>query len=152
MMPQAGRSSGWRERGLAAAMASVALGAGLGVRLGSVPAVVAKYAGVGLWCALVYWLIVFSWPRIAASRACIAAVGIGWAVELLQLTPGPAWLAARIPLSRWVLGTTFSVPDLAAYAAGAAVAAGVHCALRRGGWLGSEMKSAGTEPDESGES
>lgn len=47
-----------------------------------------------------------------------------WAVEFTQLTPLPADLAARFPVSAVVFGTTFNFPDLFWYVVGALAAAG----------------------------
>lgn len=118
------------ERILAAAMALVILIAGITARSGTLPAFWAKYTGVALWCALVYWLVVFVRPRMPVLKACIAAAAIGWAVEFFQLTPGPRGLASLFPPSRWVLGTTFRAPDLPAYLVGAVCAAALHAAGR----------------------
>ncbi len=112
-------------------MAAATLVAGLLVRSGVLPKWWAKYLGVALWCTLVYWLVVLVRPTTRVRTACVIAVVIGWAVELAQLTPGPAWLARAAPISRWVFGTTFNAPDLVAYVVGAGGAALVHVALER---------------------
>ena len=114
-----------------AAVAFGTLGLGVGIRLGPMPPVWAKYGGVGLWCALVYWLVLFISPRLAAWMAFLAALGIGCGVELLQLSDIPRTLARSIPLSKWILGTTFSAPDFPAYAVGAGLAALLHVGLAR---------------------
>lgn len=124
-------ASRWKERAPAALLAGSTLAAGVGVRSGLVPPLLAKYAGVALWCALVYWLVLFLGPRLSPLRACAISIAIGWAVEFAQLTPGPKWLASVLPLSRWVFGTTFNAPDLAAYILGAVAAAGMHRLLCR---------------------
>lgn len=121
-------------------MATVTLAAGLAARSGVLPPALAKPVGVALWCVLVYWLVVFARPQITALRACLIAIALGWGVELLQLTPGPARLAAAFPPSRWVLGRAFHGGDLAAYVAGAAFAAALHSVWRR--WNGAKGESS----------
>ena len=119
------------DRVLAAVFAEITLVVGVVARSGTLPPAVAKPVGVALWCALVYWLVVFARPRLSPLRVCLVAIAAGWAVELLQLTPGPARLAAAFPPSRWVLGRAFHASDLAAYVVGAVLAAAVHAAWRR---------------------
>lgn len=95
--------------------------AGLGLRRFAA-GVVAKLGGVALWSTLVYWLIVMARPRASRDRIARWAVGISWAVELLQLTPWPAALEARWPPVHLVLGSTFSATDLVAYPVGVLLA------------------------------
>jgi len=128
--PKAAGPAGRAERPLAIIMAMLTLVAGVAARSGTLSPAAAKPVGVALWCTLVYWLVVFAGPRLALHRACLVAIALGWAVELLQLTPGPARLAALFPPSRWVLGRVFHAPDLAAYVVGAVAAAGLHATAR----------------------
>ncbi|GAA4224625.1 hypothetical protein FHR32_006899 [Streptosporangium album] len=90
-----------------------------------------KYAGDALYTVLVYALIVLVWPRVPPARAALGALVFSWAVEFAQLTPLPAALSQAGVLARLVLGSTFGVADLAAYAAGAALAWTAHTLLRR---------------------
>lgn len=108
------------------------LAAGVAARSGTLPPSLAKPVGVCLWCALVYWWVVFARPRLAVWRVLLVATAVGWAVEFLQLTPVPAKLAELFPPSRWVLGRAFHAADLAAYVVGAGAAAGLHTAWRHG--------------------
>lgn len=128
---------------MAACLALVTLIAGVTARSGTLAPILAKPAGVALWCALVYWLVVMRWTRASLLAATLTAIGIGWAVELLQLTPVPAALAAELPLSRWVLGSTFHAMDLGAYVAGAMLAMCAHWALRRAGIWRTDASSLG---------
>jgi hypothetical protein len=112
-----------------AAVATGIVGAGLGVRA-FFDGAFAKYAGVGLYAALVHVLVVTVRPSLRPAVASAAAAGICAGVELFQLTPIPARLAAEHPAFALVLGTTFHWPDLMAYIAGATVAAGVHGLVR----------------------
>jgi hypothetical protein len=91
----------------------------------------AKYAGVALYAALIYAIVVFVAPRAAPVRVGAFALGICWAVELAQLTPVPAALSARSTLARLVLGATFSPADLVAYAVGIVLILSLHRWTRR---------------------
>jgi hypothetical protein len=113
---------------LAAAVAVLA--GGLAVRAFAGGAF-AKYAGVALYAALVYTLVVLVWPRIRPLVAASIALAFCWAVEFAQLSPVPATLSERSTLARLVLGSTFNAPDLFWYAVGVALAAGVHTGVRR---------------------
>ena len=79
----------------------------------------AKLAGDALYTALVYALAVAVAPRLRPRRAALIALGWSFAVELFQLTPIPANLAAKHVLWRLILGTTFGFVDLAGYLIGA---------------------------------
>lgn len=117
-----------QRRGTAAAGAVLTLLAGLGARafLSGAPA---KILGVALWATLVYCLVAFVAPSWRPRRVAILALAISWAVELAQLTPGPAALSARHALLRMIFGTTFSAWDLPMYAGGVALGALVHGVL-----------------------
>jgi hypothetical protein len=115
---------------VAAVAAVVILVAGLTVRAVTTGAF-AKYAGVALYAALVYVLVVLVAHRLAPLGAAVTATAFCWLVEFAQLTPYPADLSARSGLARLVLGSTFNAPDLAWYVAGVAGAAGVDIALSR---------------------
>lgn len=79
-------------------------------------------AGGVLYAVMVYLLMAFIAPRWRPALVAVAALGFCWAVELLQLTPLPHDLGSVFPPARLVLGTTFVVGDLIAYAAGAVAA------------------------------
>jgi len=106
-----------------AAVAVVVVVAGLLV--GSNP------VGDALYAVLVYVLVVFVAPSMAAARAAALAFGVCAAIELLQLTGFPAAVVDVVPVARYVLGTTFHAPDLLAYAVGVAVAAVTDVLVRR---------------------
>jgi hypothetical protein len=78
----------------------------------------AKYLGVALWASAVSALVAFARPQLASQQVALLALGISWAVELAQLTPGPAWLSSQHLVLRLIFGTTFSVWDLPAYVLG----------------------------------
>ncbi|MFF0533711.1 ribosomal maturation YjgA family protein [Streptomyces coelicoflavus] len=105
---------------LAAAVAAVVIvGAGLALRAVAVGEV-AKYGGDALYTLLLFALVLVAAPRTAPGRAAVLALAVSWAVEFLQLTDGPAYLAGQSTVARLVLGSTFNAPDLFWYAVGAA--------------------------------
>jgi hypothetical protein len=120
--------SSLRRSALAAAVA--VLLAGLAVRW-LAGGVVAKYGGVALYAVLVYALVVVVAPGVMPWRAGVLALAFCWAVELSQLTPGPAALSRRSLPARLVLGSTFNLPDLAWYTVGIGMAFGLHRIARR---------------------
>jgi len=107
-----------RAKALLAAL--IVLLAGLGVRAFT-GGVFAKYAGVALYAALVYTLVLLVVPRIRPLAGAAIALAFCWAVEFFQLTPIPADLSSRSVLARLVLGSTFNAPDLFWYAVGVGV-------------------------------
>jgi hypothetical protein len=119
-----------KTRAVAVAAAILILVAGLTVRAVTTGGF-AKYAGVALYAALVYALVVLVAPRLRPLWTAVAAVTFCWIVEFAQLTPVPADLSARSGLARLVLGSTFNPPDLFWYLAGVAAVAGVDAVVRR---------------------
>lgn len=105
----------------AAAAAVLTVAAGLALRRLAGGAL-AKYGGVALWATLVYALLVVLRPRARPGVVAAVTLAISFAVELFQLTPYPAALAARHPFFHLVLGETFHAPDLLAYPFGVALA------------------------------
>ncbi|WP_326823753.1 ribosomal maturation YjgA family protein [Streptosporangium sp. NBC_01756] len=118
-----------RSRLPALVTAAVTIAAGLTVRAVT-GGWFGKYAGDALYTVLVYALIVLVWPRVSPGRAALGALAFSWVVEFAQLTPVPAALSETGVLARLVLGSTFGIADLAAYAAGAALAWSAHALLR----------------------
>jgi hypothetical protein len=117
-------------RAVAAVAAVVTVGAGLAVRAGADGAF-AKYAGSALYTVLLCALVAFCAPRARPVVVASTALGLSWAVELLQLTGVPAEWSARSAAARLVLGSTFNAPDLLWYAVGAAAAWAVHAGTAR---------------------
>jgi hypothetical protein len=115
---------------LALAAVAVILVAGLTVR-SQAGGAFAKYAGVALYGALVYAVVVCLAPRATPVVTGGVALAWCWAVEFAQLSPVPAALSERSTLARLVLGSTFNVPDLAWYAIGTAPVLGLHWMLHR---------------------
>lgn len=88
------------------------------------PPVFEKYGGDALWAVVVFLGLGFLFPRAATFTLALSALTISWAVEFSQLYRVP-WLdALRATLpGKLILGTTFNLPDLPAYAFGVAAAA-----------------------------
>lgn len=85
----------------------------------------ADKAGDALYAAFVLLLLWLVRPRTRPAVLVVVAGTWCLAVELLQLTSVPANAAARVPLTRLVLGSGFDPLDLVAYAVGLALAATV---------------------------
>jgi len=116
-------------RPVAIAMAFLVLFVGLALRRWAGGAF-AKYAGVALYGALIYTLVIAIAPRLSPWRAAAIVLGFCWAIEFGQLSSIPASLAKRSMLARLVLGTTFNLPDLFGYVAGIAPVAAADGGLR----------------------
>jgi hypothetical protein len=133
-------------RWLAAAVAAAIVVAGLLVRA-QTSGFFAKYAGVALYAALIYAIVVFLAPRAAPVVAGAIALGVCWAIEFAQLTPLPAALSSRSVLARLILGATFSPADLIGYAVGIAVMLGLHGVANRIRRQARRRPSARARPD-----
>jgi hypothetical protein len=115
---------------LSAAIAAVVIGvAGVAVRAQTTGAF-AKDAGIALYAAFVYAIVVVLVPRAAPVIVGAVALALCWGIEFAQLTPVPAALSSHGRLARMIFGTTFHLADLLWYAVGVAVVMGLH-ALRR---------------------
>lgn len=106
------------------------IAAGLGARH-ALAGLWAKYLGVLLWSTCLYACLRGLAPRARVLRTGALTLALSWAVELAQLTPGPAYLSARHPLLRLIFGTTFNAGDLPAYAAGTLLGCAVTVVARR---------------------
>jgi hypothetical protein len=87
------------------------------------PPDVAKYLGSTLWGAMVFCVAGMCWPHRAAGWIAAAAFLIAAATEFSQLLHAE-WLDAfrRTTIGVLLIGRYFSWADIAAYAAGIAVA------------------------------
>ncbi len=123
-----------RSRTVYLLLAGATIVAGLASRRfgGVLPGFVAAYAGDVLWAAMVYLLIAAAWPGASVRRVTTAAAIVSLAVELGQLYHAP-WIDAvrHTRMGGLVLGRGFLWSDLACYAAGIALAAGLDHALTR---------------------
>lgn len=112
------------------AAALVVVGVGLAAR--GLPGVVGDLAGGVLYAALATLLVALAAPAARPAVVGGTALALCVAVELAQLTGLPARAVDAAPPLRYVLGTTFHAPDLAAYAVGAcAASAGLLAARAR---------------------
>jgi hypothetical protein len=123
------RRASLRARAPAAAGAALAIVAGLAARYG-LSGAWSKYLGVALWATVVYALVVLARPRVRLARAAAIAAAIGVGVELLQITPVPAWLSAQHIVLRLVFGIGYSPRDLPFDPLGAAIGAAAHALAR----------------------
>lgn len=89
------------------------------------------FAGDALYAVLMVVLVAVVAPRAPSALAGALALAVCVGVELLQLTSVPARLSATIPGVELVLGSTFQVTDLLAYAIGSLVAASTDLLVRR---------------------
>ena len=115
---------------LAATAAGVVV-VGLGAR--QLPGAVGDLAGGVLYAVLATLLVAIVAPRARPTTLGAVAFAVCAAVELAQLTGVPAAAVDAVPAARYVLGTTFHAPDLAAYAVGTAVTAVGLAAVRASG-------------------
>lgn len=100
------------------------IGVGLFLRSRFCPAppIIEKYGGDALWAMVVFLGLGFVFPRAATFTLALSALTISWAVEFSQIYHSP-WLdalRATFP-GKLILGSTFNLPDLPAYAFGIAV-------------------------------
>ena len=83
-----------------------------------------KYLGDALYACMIYVLVSLFWKAGRGKRAA-AAMAIVTAIELFQLTGIPADMYAHgnsaVRLAARLIGTEFSIRDIAAYAAGVAL-------------------------------
>ena len=118
------RDRGGRPWAATAVAGALVVTAGLATaRYGSGAA--ADALGDALYAALVLLLIALAVPRWSPAAQAGVAVGLCWAVELVQLTGAPAAAADAWPPLRYLLGTTFVATDLLWYAVGVLAASSV---------------------------
>jgi hypothetical protein len=115
-----------RSRPLYAVAVVLVIGNGLLWRSGLLPLpnFIVKYGGDSLWALVVFLCFGFIHPSGPTLRIAIIAVCFAWSVEFLQLYQAH-WIdeIRSTRLGRLVLGTTFNIPDLLAYAIGIALGA-----------------------------
>ena len=113
-----------RNRAWYALAMALVIGAGLLLRSGwlPLPDYLVKYGGDALWALVVFLGLGLLFPRHSTSSIAWGAFALSWAVEFLQLYHAPWIDAIRATLpGRLLLGSTFHVPDLAAYVIGVEV-------------------------------
>jgi hypothetical protein len=92
---------------------------------------IAAYAGLALYSALVYAIVVMLMPRVRPRVASMVTLALCCVVELARLSPQTAELSARSAPARIVLGGVFNAADLAWYAVGVAAVVAVHALAYR---------------------
>ncbi|MFQ4149164.1 DUF2809 domain-containing protein [Arthrobacter sp. LAPM80] len=107
-----------RRRMLLAAVGAGTVMLGLAVHF-LVSGDLASLAADALYTVLLYLLLAIIAPRTGRHWLALSAFALSALIELAQLTGIPGQLAVSFPPSSLVLGTTFSAPDLVAYAVGA---------------------------------
>lgn len=108
--------------------------AGLGVRshLAHLPAWFSKPAGDLLYATAMVWLLRLLFFRRPLPLTWLAAVLVCVAIEFLKFYRAPWLLAVRgTLLGRLILGVGFHVENLACYAFGVLLAAGLEILLRK---------------------
>jgi hypothetical protein len=109
---------------LALAAATIAVGLAVHLRGGALHPVARDVLGDALWAMMIAWCVGMLAPRTPLALRSGAAYVVCVAVELSQLYHSPALDAARgTVMGRLTLGSGFDPRDLAAYAAGVALAA-----------------------------
>ena len=113
---------------VAASAATVAMGLAMSFRGAGGLADPTAHA---LYAALIYLLVALVRPRSRPWKTAAVATGFCVVVELFQLTGIPMSLMEITPLSRLVLGTTFSAGDLLVSAFAIAAVAAIDAAVHR---------------------
>lgn len=92
---------------------------------------IAAYAGLALYAALVYAIVVLLVPRVRPRVAAAVTLALCCVVELARLSPETAELSARSAPARIVLGGVFNAADIAWYVVGVAAVAAAHALAYR---------------------
>lgn len=109
-----------------AALVTIPLGLGSRRYAEALPRFVADYAGDALYATLVFFLLLFVWPRARGVWLGVVAFGVSALVEGSQaLHVGLLDDVRATRAGRLVLGTTFVWSDFPCYAAGALLAVAV---------------------------
>jgi len=115
-----------RSRPLYALLVLAVIAAGLASRKfpALLPAQLGKYPGDALWALMVLLLVGLARPGWSVGRVAAVALATSFAVEFSQLYQAD-WINAirHTTLGHLVLGSTFHMPDLLAYAVGVAFGA-----------------------------
>jgi hypothetical protein len=115
-----------RNRWLYLSLTVLVIGLGLfsRSRMLALPATAAKVSGDALWALMVFFAIIFLWPRLKTRMVIIAALLFSFAIEFSQLYHAP-WIdhLRSFRFGELILGTTFNWPDFGSYTIGVAVGA-----------------------------
>jgi hypothetical protein len=111
------RSPVSRRRRMLAAVAALIMITGLVTHF-TIDGVAGDFLSDALYAVMLFVALSFVFVRTSGWRIGVARYLVCVGIELFQLTGVPAALAEAVPLSRLVLGTTFTVVDLVAYFVG----------------------------------
>lgn len=102
------------ERLVASIALAITIGCGLWVRSGRFvgDATWAQRLGTSLWAVALVLVLRAAFPCWSVARAGIVALGLAFAVELLQLTGMPRAASGWFPPTRLLLGSDFDTRDL----------------------------------------
>jgi hypothetical protein len=89
------------------------------------------FVGDAAYTAFLFVLAALVRPHAPTRGLGAFALLVSGVVEILQLTSVPDAAQRVVPLSRWILGSTFVPTDFIGYAVGALGAAGVDVLIRR---------------------
>ncbi len=100
----------------------------------SLPQIIRKRTGDGLWATAVFVLLCLIRPRWSTLKLAIVALAISFAVEFSQRYHAP-WIDSirRYQLGSIILGATFFWLDLVAYIVGVSLGVLVDLLLESGG-------------------
>jgi hypothetical protein len=106
------------------------------------PPFVAAYAGDTLYATMVFVALGILTPRASTARLAATALAISCAIEISQLHHAP-WIDAirRTLPGALVLGYGFLWSDVACYAAGVALGAGVELVVRSPGHFATRVNT-----------
>jgi hypothetical protein len=110
-------STPWRHR-IALAIASIAVIV-IGLAVHTLEGEAWAFIADALYTVLVYLILRLVFVRAPLWMLAVAAFGFSAVVEVLQLSGLPEQWGEAFPLVRLLLGASFSVVDLVAYALGA---------------------------------
>ena len=112
---------------------TIILGLGIRARGELFPRLVRDFAPDALWAMMVFFLVLFLWPRLTSRRAALFAALFSFAIEASQLLQFSFLREVRATTpGALVLGHGFLWSDIACYAVGIAVGYVVHRALSLG--------------------
>ncbi len=111
---------------------TIALGLASRTLRGSLPFLIAEYAGDTLWATAVFVMLRLVRPAASSLALAVVTLAIAFLVELSQLAH-PAWLdeLRQQPGVGLVLGYDFVATDLACYTAGVVLAWAIDAARSR---------------------
>jgi hypothetical protein len=107
------------------------------------PEFVARYAGDTLWATMVFWLLALAWRRRSTAFIAAFSLAVAFATEVSQVYHAP-WIDAirATRIGGLVLGSGFLWSDLACYAVGICIAAGLDMLLIARDWRDANLSGS----------